>query len=270
MKLSDYKPYQHGVIYRGAPHTEQRLSKNECLNLMKHHNGLFVRNVYDWDCKEPTSFWFIIQDKPISIDSLHSKCRNQVRRSLKSLDFKMIPAEGGWLDGGYEVYSKAFDRYKIKTSTPMTKKRWEDNILNSPKNVDFWGAYDKESGKLIAYAEVLIQSSSAKYTALKAIPDYMNKTYPFYGLLFEMNRYYIEERQLLYVTDGARTISEHSNIQTFLEKFNFRRAYCHIQVHYVWWLHIIMSCIYPFRRLFGKNNKISYLLRFEAINRNEY
>ena len=31
-----------------------------------------------------------------------------------------------------------------------------------------------------------------------------------------MNRYYLEELKLKYVNDGARSITEHSNIQPFL------------------------------------------------------
>ena len=268
MQLSDYKTYQHGVIFRGAPHTEYELSPEDCKQLLAFHKGLFIRNTFDWDCKGPTSFWYIIQDHPISLEDLHPKCRNQVRRSLKTLIIQRINSEK-IIEDGYNVYKAAFRRYKIKTSSPMSRELWE-NIVNKTDDMEFWGAYDRESGKMIAYAEVLIQSNAAKYTALKAIPEDMNRTYPFYGLLFEMNKYYIEEKKLLYVTDGARSVSEHSNIQAFLEKFNFRRAYCRIHVTYIWWLGIVVSLLYPFRRFLGKNNKLSYLLRFEAINRNEY
>lgn len=170
---------------------------------------------------------------------------------------------------GYEIYSSSFRRYKIKTSSPIPREKWEHNVRNAPDNMEFWGAYDRESGKMIAYSEVLIQSNAAKYTALKAIPEFMNKTYPFYGLLFEMNKYYIEEQKMLYVTDGARSITEHSNIQSFLKKFNFRHAYCHLRVTYVGWLRILVNLLFPFRKLFG-TSKLGYLLRFEAINRNEY
>lgn len=238
---------------------------------MKKHKAWFVRNVYDWDCEEQTSFWFIIQDKPILLENLHSKCRNQVRRSLKELNIKKIDIgqDGVGYNEVYEVYVSAFSRYKVTTSPPAQKEDWIRHIRDTRNDVELWGAFERETGQLIAYAEVVLQSNAAKYTALKAIPEKMNKTYPFYGLLFEMNRYYIEERQLLYVTDGARSITEHSNIQPFLEKFNFRKAYCQLRVTYIWWIRPIVNMLYPIRRVFG-NSKIGYLLRFEAINRNEY
>ena len=229
-----------------------------------------MRNVFDWDCQEETSFWYVIQDAPIGIESLLAKCRNQVRRSYKTLQFRMLDVNrGGVTDGLYEVYSSSFTRYKIQTSIPMNKNEFELHIKGVSKVADFWGAFDNETQKLIAYAEVVIQDNAAKYTALKAIPEDMNRTYPFCGLLFEMNRYYIEEKKFLYVTDGARSITEHSNIQTFLEKFNFRRAYCHFRVTYVWWLGLIVKMLYPLRSII-RNQKITFLLRQEAINRGEY
>ena len=264
-----YKYYQHGLIYSGAPHTESHLSDKESRELLKNHRrAWFVRNVYDWDCAEQTSFWYIIQDKPILLEDLHAKCRNQVRRSIKELDISIINGKE-WYDDLYRVYISAFSRYKVKTSVPLSKDEWINHLQNTKNQVDIWGAFEKETGELIAFAEVLIQSNAAKYTALKAIPEKMSHSYPFYGLLFEMNRHYIEESDLLYVTDGARSITEHSNIQSFLEKFNFRKAYCRLNVTYVWWLGFIVIILYPLHKYIA-HGKLGYLLRFEAVRRNEY
>ena len=270
MYLTDfYKPYQHGAIYRGAPHTERELTHTECKEIMHAYRAWFVRNVYNFDCKDETSFWFVIQDKPLKIEDLPSKCRNQVRRSLKSLLFSKIDRESFVKGGGYFCYLESFKRYKVKTSAPMSEERFNNHIASVPDNTDFWVAIEQETKKMIAYAEVLCQDGCAKYTALKGIPEFLNKYYPFYGLLFVMNKYYIDEHGYQFVTDGARSISEHSNIQTFLEKFRFRKAYCHLNVTYVWWLKVIIDILYPFRNLFCYG-KLGYLLRFEAINRNQY
>ena len=61
--MAGYKYYQHGLIYSGAPHTERKLNKSECDDLLKKNpSAWFVRNVYDFDCDEQTSFWFVVQD----------------------------------------------------------------------------------------------------------------------------------------------------------------------------------------------------------------
>ena len=252
--IHQYRKYQYGLIYKGAAHTERELTGIEARQLLKTYNALFVRNVFDWDCQEETCFWYVIQDAPIGIEFLHGKCRNQVRRSYKTLQFRMLDVNRGGTDELYEVYNSSFTRYKVQTSNPMGKDEFALHIKGISKVADFWGAFDNETHKLIAYAEVVIQGNAAKYTALKAIPEDMNRTYPFYGLLFEMNRYYIEEKRFLYVTDGARSITEHSNIQTFLEKFNFRRAYCHFRVTYVWWLGLINALSSSFNHQESENH----------------
>ena len=90
-----YRKYQYGLIYKGAAHTERALTDIEARQLLKTYNALFVRNVFDWDCDEETSFWYVIQDSPIGMDSLHSKCRNQVRRSYKTLQFRVLDINRG-------------------------------------------------------------------------------------------------------------------------------------------------------------------------------
>lgn len=75
------------------------------------------------------------------------------------------------------------------------------------------------------------QEDYCGYESIGLDPSVPGSTYPMYGLIIEMNRYYIEERRMLYVCDGARSITEYTNIQPFLtEKFGFRKAYCNLQV----------------------------------------
>ncbi|WP_222622103.1 hypothetical protein [Parabacteroides segnis] len=270
MNIQDYKSYQRGIIFAGAPHCEKKLTEEECSLLLKHYNGWFIRNLYDFDCKEKTSFWFVINDRPLTISDLPTKTRNQVRRALNTLDIKKVSSET-MLDknnGGYDVYFQSFSRYKDVTSKPVTKEIWSQWI-KSRSDVEYWAAYNIETGKMIAYVDVLIQNGIAKYTAMKGIPAFLNKNYPFYGLLFIMQEYYVEKQRLRFVTDGARSVTEHSNIQSFLDKFRFRRAYCRIQIKYVWWVKILISFLYPVRNIIPIK-KIKYLLRFEAMQRGQY
>ena len=81
-----------------------------------------------------------------------------------------------------------------------------------------------------------------------------------------MNKYYLEEKRLKYVNDGARSITEHSNIQSFLiEKFNFRKAYCHLDITYKWWLTVLVKVLFPLRR-FIPISKVRTVLRQEEYS----
>ena len=64
-----------------------------------------------------------------------------------------------------------------------------------------------------------------------------------------MNEHYLGELKLKYVSDGTRSITEHSNIQPFLEhNFKFRKAYCKLKVKYKWWFGIIVRALLPFQK----------------------
>ena len=83
-----------------------------------------------------------------------------------------------------------------------------------------------------------------------------------------MNEHYLVDRGLNYVLDGARSITEHSNIQPFLEeKFKFRKAYCRLQIVYKPLFGFIVKCLYPFRKYMP--NKVKAILYMEAMKRNE-
>lgn len=97
-----------------------------------------------------------------------------------------------------------------------------------------FAVYLKGTNEAVAVAQNTVTSSYCYYNTLKAKPSALhNSTYPYYGLIYEMNNYYLGTLELKYVCDGARTITSHSNIQGFLEdKFHFRRAYCRLHIVY--------------------------------------
>lgn len=83
-----------------------------------------------------------------------------------------------------------------------------------------------------------------------------------------MGRYYLEDKKVAYVSDGRRSVSEHSNIQPFLEqKYLFRKAYFNKKLHYVLWLNTIIQIFVPFRSLPINPLAVKNLLKFKAINR---
>lgn len=230
--------------------------------------GYLVRNVYDFDCGEETSFWYVIKDKFGGMEELSAKKRNQVRKSFKMCDVRKVSREE-MIANGYNVHISAAESYKVKAHVP-SKEEYEARFSSiNAKEYDYWAAFDKESGMMIAFSINIIHENICDYETMKAIPCYQKTHYPYYGLLYEMNRYYLEEKGLKFVNDGARSITNHSNVQPFLiDTFNFRRAYCRLQLTYKWWLGIIVKMLYPFRK-FIKNAKVHAILNMEAMARNE-
>lgn len=259
----DYRLYKGAWVYKHDPHKEQKLSRKEMKEILS-KGGVMLRNTYDFDCAQETSFWYVIKDQFGGMEELSTRKRNQVRNSLKKLRFEKIDPTL-IIEKGYEVYTSAADSYRIKTVIP-TKQEFVDRIKNAEEN-EYWGAFDLETGQLVAFSMNYVSEESAEYRTLKAIPEYMKKSYAYYGLIYEMNKYYLEDRGMRYVNDGSRTITNHSNVQSFLiDTLRFRKAYCHIQMAYKPWLRLVVSVLFPFRKWIT-SQKISAVLNQEAMAR---
>ena len=255
-----YRLYKGAWIFEKDPHLEHKLNTEE-LNSLFSQGGVMVRNSYNFDCGRDTSFWYVIKDSFGGMEELSSKMRNQVKKCFKTIRVEKISSEELKADG-YPVFVEASKNYKVK-STPPSKEEFLSRITNAEEN-EFWGCFDIDSNKLVAFSMNYVSRESCEYRTMKAIPTFQ-KQYAYYGLIYEMNRYYLEERGLKYVNDGARSITNHSNIQPFLiEKFNFRKAYCHLKIYYKWWFGLIVRCLYPFRGII-KNNQIHAVLTMHGM-----
>lgn len=261
--IEKYRYYKGAWIFEYDPHIERKLTSNEAKSILK-KGGLILRNAWDFDCKNETSFWYVIKDSFGEMEELSSKMRNQVKKCFKTMRVKKISAEYLILNG-YEVFVEASDSYRIK-SVPPSREEFESRIKNADEN-EYWGVIDIETEKLVAFCMNAVTNDSCEYRTMKAIPKYQ-KLYAYYGLIYEMNKYYLEERKLKYVNDGARSLTNHSNIQPFLiEKFNFRKAYCKLDVYYKWWFGLVVKCLYPFRNIIPILS-VKSILKLEEYSRN--
>lgn len=262
-----YLRYRNSWKWNYGPHLETRLTHGEGLTLIS-KGGIFLRNAYNFDCKEETAYWYIIKDSFNGIQDVPSKYRGRLRKSLEKYEFKRVPTTFA-LEECYETYRAAAEHYRVKTAIP-TKTEFEDIVRSLDDTYDIWVALDKVTGRVAALAINHIIDGMCDYERMKYHPDFLKPVSPAYGLIYRMNEYYLAEKGLKYVSDGARSITEHSEIQSFLvTKFKFRKAYCHVQVFYKWWLKPIVCLLYPFRHVI-KNTDVKAVLKMEEIARESH
>ena len=244
---------------------EQQLEEANVRKLLAKGGGYAVRNVFDFDRVSSSEFWYIVKDSFGGMEELSAKTRNQVRRCFRECDIRMVTIEE-IKKSGYTIYKAAHKGYKVKSAV-LSQKDYEEGLSSISDRQEFWGAFDKQTGIMIAYAQNIITGEVCNYSVLKAIPDFQKRCYPYYGLIYEMNRHYLVDRGYRFVSDGARTMTNHSNVQQFLvEKFAFRKAYCHMKMYYKWWLRLVVKLIYPFRRCI-RVAAVNTLLRMEEVSR---
>lgn len=257
-----YFLYKRALIFDGDHHHETRLSKEEATDILKNSNAFLLRNLYNFDKTCNKSFWYVIKDSFDGMTELKSRTRNKIRHAAKFFDIRPLAIEEVY-DNAYEVYTEAYHSYKSTNDHILNRNEFLKTI---DTNNEYWGCIDKKTGRLVAYSENVIRKESCEFRTLKALPEYLSGGfYPFYGLFYKMNEYYLQERKMRYLSDGSRTITLQSNIQNFLiENFNYRRAYTNIAVYYKPAIGLLVRLLYPFRNMFPHGN-LKSLLRQEEM-----
>ena len=165
-----------------------------------------------------------------------------------------------------KIYCTVIKSYNVN----FLCKNKEDFIDYITDDWEFWGVFF--DAKLIGYSQNKISHNFCDYSTIK-IPQKYAKMYANYALIYEMNRYYLKDRKIQYVSDGARSILHDSKIQDFLiKKFKFRKAYCHLHVLYSLSTRLTIFALYPFRYFIFKlscfslfNNVVAVLKQEELI-----
>ena len=257
-----YHLYNGMWIEKGDITMFRKLTDNEIKVILGRRGGYLVRNTYDFDCQEDTSFWYVVKDCFNGLQDIPSKYRARLKKALDSFDIRKI-SKDELINHGYEVHVKAMEKYKVK-AIPPTFDEFKNRIVNMKVGYDLWGCFHKKTGTLAAFAINCVYDNIVDYETMKYHPDFLAEWHPSYGLIYEMNRYYLQECRLKYVVDGVRSITEHSNIQPFLiEKFKFRKAFCKMQISYRPWFGLGINILFPFRKWI-KNRKAVAILRQEA------
>ena len=265
--MNGYYLYRKAWRFKGAPHEETKLDKKDWQALLK-RGGLLVRNTYNFDQEQENSFWYIIKNTFIGLEEYSSNERNKIRRAIKELDFKKINIDVLKTEG-WNILKATYDDYAVSDRS-IDETVFLDYLSSCEhQDFDYWGVFDHD--KLVGFCTVwLWLPDSCEYGLIGIMPEYKhNNTYPYYGLFYKMNEYYLGEKKYRYVADGARSITEHSHIQDFLiQNFNFRKAYCQLEVHYCWWMKIAVKMLYPFRKIIPLP-RIKAILNMEAMQRGE-
>lgn len=261
-----------GKLYKGvwlsehAPHNCEKLTKEQCDALLS-KGGWSIREISDFDCPNETSFYAVIKDSFGGMEELSKKVRTKVRKAQKTYEFRLATLDE-MLQHGADIYYKAFANYKVKSefeSKEELEKRFR--AVAESDEYDAWIVYRIEDNIPVAWSITHVFEGMCEYETVKVDPAYSNSTYPSYGLFYEMNRYYLEERKLSYVNAGWRSVTNHSNIQQFLiDQFIFRKAYCNMKIHYKSGLGAVVSMLFPFRK-FMPIPKVKAILAQEAFSR---
>lgn len=260
--------YQGALLPRVPPHHEIYLTLSEEQELIKKSKALFLRYTNEWN-RGDSNFWYVIKDDFGGMEELSANTRNKIRRGQKRNDVKQVDAEY-IAQYGYEVYKCAFEKYDTFIN-PISFKDFQSHMLTK-EGYEYWAVIDKQTRKLVAYSENFLEDNMCHYNTIKFHPDYL-KNYTSYVLFYEMNQYYLHNKKMRYVNDGARSISHNTDVQDFLiHKFKFKKVYVKLNIVYRYDIGYAVKLLYPLKGIIRKinhplANKISVILAQESIRR---
>ena len=266
--LENWRKYNGTIIPHLPPDNIIKDSINSIRNFIKSNNAWFARWASDFDCKDKTEFWYIIQDKSLGIEDYSANRRNQIRKGLKHCSVKLVDRDE-IINKGYSPYCSAFSGYDTHEK-PLSREQFVHTLNSFDSNTDYWGIFNKE--EMIGYSINIIFEDYCDYTSIKLHPEFL-KLYPSYALIYTMNNYYLDDRNFRYVNNGSRSLSHNTNIQSFLlNKFKFRKAYCKMNIIYSPFIALAIKFIFPLRFIIKNfNNKFAnrllVLIRHEKIRR---
>jgi len=264
--MKTWRKYNGALVPLTPPHVDVDITDID--KKIKENNSYFARWTSNFDSKKESEFWYVIQDKIMVIEDYSKNTRSKIRRGLKKCSVELISSTR-ILEEGFECYNAAFLNYNTHLKS-KTREEFVIEISELEGDWEFWAIFYEN--EIIGYSQNKIIDSYCDYSTIKFHPDYL-KLYPSYALFYTMNKHYLNEKKFKYVNDGARSISHDTNIQEFLiQKFQFRKAYCRLNVLYSPKVKYILKILYPIHFLlslfqFGVFKKINILLFQEKIRR---
>jgi hypothetical protein len=261
---------QGGIMPISQLHKKSQFTSLQAKDLLKKKSAFFVRWEEGFDCCIDEYWWHIIKENNANLLSHSKNTRNQIRKGQKLFICKIVNRDF-LLKYGYIVYENACKRYETHENV-FSKQEFNKAIKNLPYLTEFWGLFDKETGGLEAFSENFIYNKTCLYQTMW-FTSYALKGYASYVLFFEMNKYYLDEMQFKYISNGSRNISHKTEIHDFLQrKFGFRKAFTKLNILYAPWLGFLIRISYPLRGVVFKIplkifNKASILLKQEEIIR---
>ncbi|KMQ51553.1 hypothetical protein CHISP_1561 [Chitinispirillum alkaliphilum] len=259
------------------PHSVPEINAESVKEVLRKSGKLFARWDCNFDCKTESHWWHVIHKAPYSFDQCSSNTRSKIRRGYKKLNAKTVSVSE-ILNSGYTVCTKATSRYHSGNFL-ISREDFEKRVSAAgkyPQTIEYVGVFFGEL--LVGYSENHIQNGAVFWENIWYDPEYL-RMYSSYVLTDYMLKYYLNEKQMSYVSDGCRSLYHETNVQDFfIDKFHFSRAYSSLNLTYSPILKNIVNCIYPFRSVISSMSsklkidlfkKVDGLMKQECICRSK-
>ncbi len=252
VEKADWIEYRGFLVSAKPPQLQGELSEEEVSELFRlFPSARFIRTISEFDRTKDSPFWYVIQDKTPYLQDYSSNTRSKVKRGLKR--HRIFEADKAFmLDHAYPVYAAAHERYG--DANALSEMEFKKH-LESLDDRQWWCAENIEAKKLAAYCQNQLVDNSLHMMAIKFDPS-MLKDYPSYALFHHLGEHYLGQKEVKYISDGARSLDHDTRVQELLmDKFGYRKAFCRLNIYYRSPLGLMVRLLAPFKSILPKGAK---------------
>lgn len=275
MKITGWKYYNHSAIPDLPPHVQvdvNPIQNGSIWNLTstKGEKPLLARFHTEFDTKAETGFWFIIRDKPLSLDEFSKKRKKVIIKSLERCFVKKIDPKT-YVDELYKVYYAAFRSY-VTPDNEKSEKEFKHDLAES--NLEYWAAFSKDTGEMAGWMSCANHGDWTETVSSKYHPAFQTSVRPSEGIHYYVLTHYLNELGQKYICSGSRNINHKTHVQDYkIRNWNFRPAYCNLHIVYnpkISWLMKFLYHLRKFLLLFDREkhfHQLNSLLKMDEISK---
>ena len=193
-----------------------------------------------------------------------SKRRYEINKGKKNYTVKRINPD----EYGQDILSVTKDAYRgwPEKYRPILEDKEFIASLSLWNDAYVYGAFCKEDNSLCGYAMISDERDWLNFKILRSRPDHERNGINaalVYGILCDQEE---KLKKGLYICDGARNISHETAFQEYLVKyFEFRKAYCKLNVMYAPKIKVAVKLLYPLRKILSKLDSIGLMHKINAV-----
>jgi len=273
MKIEGWKYYNHAAVPSSAPHEEVNLRPIDDGSIWKLDGmPLLCRWSSAWDCNYETNWWYVIKDTPFDIAALKSKRRYEINKGSKNFIVRKIQSQE-YVDDLFKVTIEAYSGWPEKYRPYVSKEDFEVQLKSWCKS-DIFAGFSVESNEIQGYAVLTDYGAYVEFSILRTMPS-AEKSAINAAMVAGILEYYKSRFDgAFYINDGSRAIRHETAFQDYLIKyFEFRKAYCHLNVKYKKAVRLFVNILFPFRNYIKPDSKIgskiTAILKMEEICRQQ-
>lgn len=239
--------YQGALVWNGNPR-ETAPTREAAHEAVRESGAMFARWTTDFDCGYPTEWWYCIKDTPFDLQKISAKHRYVIKQGLKNFEIRLIENLKEYAEDIFKVDLSAFAVYPALYRPVLNRERQLELYHSWEGKYRVFGAFSRDTNELCGYARLLEKEHQIIFEQQKTIPA-MEKLQVNAALVYAVVMHYNDRLSSdFYIVDGERNIKHETNFFHYLIKyFEFRLAYCRLNIEYNNRMRLIINLLYPFR-----------------------